>query len=419
MGEPDGGAGHRRVSVSSSAKRRDTVSVVGKRFGSLVVICFVCCGVKISDYSISDLCEEFHHAMELQIIDLDQFVQIISSVSPDSAQPLYFRLKPRSMDVFSTSSSKQLFSRANLYLTDSHLDQSDPQTMQSQTMTQTPAQTFLTQNGQATQSKPHVGSVFTERSCASPQLLFCVNSGVFLAKLYQLQTIKRRTEKLVLINPIVTLGLPAAQQDYMMLTMNIPQVTYSTGPATWKTSLTVNLINITEKPLIMSLQTRNQPLSIQIKSNYFRLLLENAVNSLTPHSVICLAISKSSSVLEHEQNLELTLESSTESGVTFRAQPPLASIQGANAWLDRILSMENATKFEFRLSFELIKQLTYLLNRVPEGVPMLLIVNQQGNLQFKVNSVTAHNMQIGSVFWTVCPEIENVPEESSRDDDIE
>lgn len=81
--------------------------------------------------------------------------------------------------------------------------------------------------------------------------------------------------------------------------------------------------------------------------------------------------------------------------------------------------MENATKFEFRLSFGLIKQLTQLLNRMPEDVTMLLVVNQQGNLQFKVNCVTIHNTQIGSVFWTVCPEMENVPEESGRDDDIE
>lgn len=223
----------------------------------------------------------------------------------------------------------------------------------------------------------------------------------------------------MLLSPIVTFGVPSAEQDYVMLTMNIPQVTYSTGPATWKTSLTVNLLSIVEQPLIMSLQTHGQPLSIQIKLNYFRLLLENAVNSLTPHSVVNLAISRSSSVLEHDQNLDLTLSSSTESGVTFRAQPPLASIQGANAWLDKIISMENATRFEFRLSYGLIKQLTQLLNRLPEDVTMLLVVNQQGNLQFKVNSVTTHNVQIGSIFWTVCPEIEHIPEESGRDDDIE
>ena len=56
---------------------------------------------------------------------------------------------------------------------------------------------------------------------------------------------------------------------------------------------------------------------------------------------------------------------------------------------------------------------------MPEDVTMLLVVNQQGNLQFKVNCVTIHNTQIGSVFWTVCPEMENVPEERGRDDDIE
>lgn len=66
----------------------------------------------------------------------------------------------------------------------------------------------------------------------------------------------------MLINPIVTLRIPEAQHDYLMLTINVPQVTYSTGPAIWKTSLTVNLINIIEQPLIMSLQTHNQPLSI-------------------------------------------------------------------------------------------------------------------------------------------------------------
>ena len=77
-------------------------------------------------------------------------------------------------------------------------------------------------------------------------------------------------------------------------------MTYSTGPAVWRTSLTVNLLSLAEQPLVMSLQTRNQPLSIQIKLNYFRLLLENAVNALTPHSKVELTISRSSSALEHE-----------------------------------------------------------------------------------------------------------------------
>lgn len=75
------------------------------------------------------------HSMELQIIDLDQFVQIIASVASDSQQPLYFRLKPRTLDVFCTSSSKQLFSRANLYLVDTHLEQSGVQPVQTQTQT--------------------------------------------------------------------------------------------------------------------------------------------------------------------------------------------------------------------------------------------------------------------------------------------
>ena len=69
--------------------------------------------------------------MELQIVDLDQFAQIIASVASDATQPLYFRLKPRALDVFCTNSSKQLFSRANLYLADTHLEPSEAQPPQS------------------------------------------------------------------------------------------------------------------------------------------------------------------------------------------------------------------------------------------------------------------------------------------------
>lgn len=121
--------------------------------------------------------------MELQIVDLDQFAQIIASVASDATQPLYFRLKPRTLDVFCTNSSKQLFSRANLYLADTHMEPSEAQPPQSQTQTQTP---FQTQNGPGTQARPQNGSVFVEKSCTRPQTLFAVNAGVFLTTLGQL-----------------------------------------------------------------------------------------------------------------------------------------------------------------------------------------------------------------------------------------
>ncbi|CAL6100754.1 Hypothetical_protein [Hexamita inflata] len=317
--------------------------------------------------------------MELQIIDIELFSQILQSVCTEPSQTVNFLIKEHQIDLVSISRDKQLFAKATLYLGDME------NMAQTQNMTQT----------QSAGVPVRKQSLFRQNFVDNPCAHFTVQQKQLLQAVQSLLKLKRAVSSLQILPGTYSMQIPQeSQQDLIFSAHCLIQFPEQSE---LKTVITVQLQQYIDLLQLKFIST-NQPLCLVLSKNYFT----NLIDSIQVQKTSSVSLQFSSSQIEANQQANIKLGLVLEQqGAISSAELPFSFASAQKSWL---LSVKSYQDTELTVLGNQFKQLNDSVKKI-DAEQLMMVVSEGSEIMLKIYA-NMGEFQVGSAFWVLVQQSE-------------
>ncbi|CAL6056831.1 Hypothetical_protein [Hexamita inflata] len=317
--------------------------------------------------------------MELQIIDIELFSQIIQSVCTEPSQTVNFLIKEHQIDLVSISRDKQLFAKATLYLGDME------NVAQTQNMTQT----------QSAGVPVRKQSLFRQNFVDNPSAHFTVQQKQLLQAVQTLLKLKRSVSSLQILPGTYSMQIPQeSQQDLIFSAHCLIQFPEQ---AELKTVITIQLQQYIDL-LQLKFISANQPLCLILSKNYFT----NLIDSIQVQKTSSVQLQFSSSQIEANQQANIKLGLVLEQqGAISSAELPFSFASAQKSWL---LSVKSYQDTQLTVLGNKFKQLNDSVKKI-DAEQLMMVVSEGSEIMLKIYA-NMGEFQVGSAFWVLVQQSE-------------